>query len=66
MSSSDFGFKKPQPEVYQSMLARIDVRAEDCLFFDDRTTNVEGAKAIGIQAYLFESVEQLRRSIVPT
>ncbi|MFW9834855.1 MAG: HAD-IA family hydrolase [Candidatus Thorarchaeota archaeon] len=63
LSSSDFGAKKPAPEVYHGMLETIDVRAEDCIFFDDRLANVEGARTVGIQAYLFEGIEQLRKLV---
>jgi HAD superfamily hydrolase (TIGR01509 family) len=65
LSSSDFGAKKPAPEVYHGMLETIEVRAEHCTFFDDRLANVEGARAVGIQAYLFEGVEQLRKLVRP-
>jgi len=66
MSSSDFGFKKPQLEVYRKMLETIGVRAEECIFFDDRITNVEAARKIAINAHLFEGVEQLKKLVIPT
>jgi putative hydrolase of the HAD superfamily len=66
LSSSDFGAQKPAPEAYAGMLDTIGIKAEDCIFFDDRTANVEGAKFVGIQAYLFEDVGQLMRLVVPT
>jgi putative hydrolase of the HAD superfamily len=65
LSSSDLGAKKPAPEVYRGMLEIIDVRAEDCIFFDDRLANVEGASVVGIQAYLYGGVEQLRKLVRP-
>ena len=65
LSSSDFGAKKPAPEIYHGMLETIDVGAEDCIFFDDRLANVESARAVGIQAHLFEGVEQLRKLVRP-
>lgn len=63
LSSSDFGAKKPESEVYRLLLDTIDVSAKECVFFDDRLANVEGAKAVGIQAHLFEGVEQLKRLV---
>jgi putative hydrolase of the HAD superfamily len=66
LTSADFGVRKPHPEIYYGMLETIGMTAEDCIFFDDRQGNVEGAKDVGIQAYLFEGVEQLRKLVVPT
>jgi len=48
------------------MIETIGVKATDCIFFDDRIANVEGAKAFGIQAYLYEGVDQLKKLVVPT
>lgn len=66
LSSSDFGATKPAPEVYHGMLETIGVKAEDCILFDDRPPNVDGAKAVGIQAYLFEGIEQLKKLVIPS
>ncbi|MFW9869739.1 MAG: HAD family hydrolase [Candidatus Thorarchaeota archaeon] len=61
LSSSDLGAKKPEPEIYRRLLETIGVGAEDCIFFDDRISNVEGARAVGIQAHLFQGLDQMKR-----
>lgn len=43
---------KPQPEIYEALMHQYDLRPEECLFFDDRPENVEGALAVGISAEL--------------
>jgi HAD superfamily hydrolase (TIGR01509 family) len=45
------GVSKPEPMAYYKMTAALDVFPEECLFFDDELPNVEGARAVGIQAY---------------
>ncbi len=46
---------KPDVRIYQSLLARYALKAEECLFIDDRQDNVEGAQACGMMAYRFEN-----------
>lgn len=48
--SHEMGLAKPQPEIYEKMLTDLGTSAERVVFFDDLAVNVEGAKALGIQA----------------
>lgn len=41
---------KPEPEIYETLLERYDLRPEQTLFFDDREDNVRGAWAVGMKA----------------
>ncbi len=52
--------KKPQPEIYHLAMARFGLAAERTLFIDDSLRNVEGARAVGMQAYHFQGPEALR------
>ncbi len=49
---------KPQKAFYEMLLEEYELKAEESVFFDDMERNVEGAKACGIHAYVFEGVEQ--------
>ncbi len=44
---------KPEPGIYLAAAQRAGCRPEECLFFDDRPDNVEGAQRVGIRAHLF-------------
>jgi HAD superfamily hydrolase (TIGR01549 family) len=57
--SSDVGMAKPQPEIYQLMLDQLSIPADQAIFIDDRTANVEGAQKVGIKGIHFKSFEQL-------
>jgi putative hydrolase of the HAD superfamily len=53
--SGDLGYAKPDAEIFASLLAKLDAtapstRAADCLFFDDRQVNVDGALAAGLRS----------------
>ncbi len=45
---------KPHPEIYRLLLSRYGLKAEDCIFIDDRLDNIEGAESCGIKGYLFD------------
>ncbi len=52
--------RKPFPEIYQLMLDRYNIIAQDCIFIDDNLRNVEAAKMLGINALQFLSAPQLK------
>ena len=49
---------KPDSEIYEYLLKTYDLKAEECVFLDDREENVEAAKKVGINGILFEGYEQ--------
>ncbi|ABF39147.1 HAD-superfamily hydrolase subfamily IA, variant 3 [Candidatus Koribacter versatilis Ellin345] len=50
----DIGSVKPEPEAYRAVLAALHVSAGESLFFDDKQPNIDGARAVGMHAELFE------------
>ncbi len=50
--SCEIGAVKPEPAFYERTLDRLGLRADTCLFLDDRPENVAGAEACGIRSYL--------------
>ncbi|MCR4939164.1 MAG: HAD family phosphatase [Treponemataceae bacterium] len=54
---------KPDREIYQALLEKYSLKPEECLFFDDRQENVEGAKKCGINAIVFKSFEQAENEL---
>ena len=61
--SGYFGVKKPNAEIYNILLDKLNLPAEECLFIDNNQDNVDGARSVGIQTIHFESAEQLRREL---
>jgi putative hydrolase of the HAD superfamily len=51
---------KPQPAIYEDAIRGLHVAPAEALFLDDRPENVEGAKAVGLQAELFVSWEKFQ------
>lgn len=55
MVSSDVHMIKPDVRIYELLLDEYNLRAEECLFIDDREENVEGARKAGMNAVVFEN-----------
>jgi HAD superfamily hydrolase (TIGR01549 family) len=62
--SYQLGCMKPEPRIFQMAIERAGVLPEQIFFADDRTENIEAARQAGIQAYRFQSEEQLRRDML--
>ena len=59
--SSHVGLVKPEPAIYQSLLDRYGLNAEECVFFDDTRRNAEAAEKMGIHGIWFHDAEQAER-----
>jgi 2-haloacid dehalogenase len=51
--------KKPNPAIYELILTRYGLIAEECLFIDDNLRNIVAAKKMGVQGIRFENPDQL-------
>jgi putative hydrolase of the HAD superfamily len=54
LSAAMIGTAKPAPEAYQAMARALGVDPETCLFVDDRPECVEGARRVGMRAWLLD------------
>lgn len=52
--SADIHMIKPDRRIYEYLLEKYGLKAEECLFIDDRADNVEGARAVGMRAFRFQ------------
>jgi FMN phosphatase YigB (HAD superfamily) len=61
--SCEIGIEKPDLKAYEFLLNELRLPAEDVVFIDDRAENIEAAKAVGLDAILFESEQELRKEL---
>jgi putative hydrolase of the HAD superfamily len=54
---------KPDPGIFQLALDKLQVRAEETLFIDDRPENIRAAEAAGISGIVFEDVPRLHADL---
>ncbi len=62
--SSDVHVIKPDARIFKILLGKYGLRAEECLFVDDREVNVNAARALGIGALVFPKIEFTQRQIL--
>ena len=51
---------KPDPAIYEHSLRGLGVAAAEALFVDDRESNIQAARTLGMRAIQFRSVRQLK------
>jgi 2-haloacid dehalogenase len=61
--SGEVGMIKPDPEIFEHLLERIDKTAQECLFIDDAPANIEQAHKMGFATIHFHSPEQLEEEL---
>jgi putative hydrolase of the HAD superfamily len=54
---------KPEPPIYEALVAKIGCTGKDIVFFDDLKHNVKGAKALGIRAFVWKDPETARKKL---
>ena len=52
--SSDYHMLKPDVNIYKAFLEKYSLKADECLFVDDREDNVAGAGAAGLNTFRFK------------
>lgn len=61
--SHEVGVRKPDPKIYTFALSKAQALPVETVFIDDKESNLDPAKKMGITPLLFTTPEQLRRDI---
>ena len=51
---------KPEREIYELLLDKYDLKAEECVFLDDLESNINGAKNVGIHGIVFKDLNSAK------
>lgn len=62
--SGPLGIVKPHAPIFEHLLNKYSLKADECLFIDDTLDNVEGAKAVGVHTYHFKGDSEHLRSFL--
>ena len=57
--SSEVGLVKPEPAIFERVMAELGVDPGDSVFVDDRAENIEAARALGMRTFLFTTGESM-------
>ncbi len=58
VSSHEVGYTKPSKEIFETLLKKTGVNANELVYSDDNPDRLQGAKDLGITVFVYESFEQ--------
>lgn len=58
ISSHEVGTTKPNKEIFQALLTKLDVAPQELVYSDDNPERLLGAKELGIHTFQFHNFEQ--------
>ncbi|MDL2229884.1 HAD family phosphatase [Treponema sp. OttesenSCG-928-L16] len=61
--SCEAGVNKPEAAIYEALLSAAGCRAEELVFFDDLDVNINKARELGFNAFVWESPEKGREAL---
>ncbi|TFF69082.1 MAG: HAD family hydrolase [Promethearchaeota archaeon] len=61
--SNEIGYIKPDMEKYKYVLKKLDTKPKNCVFIDDKLTNLIPAHQLGIIVIRFESLEKFKKTL---
>jgi 2-haloacid dehalogenase len=61
--SGEVGVAKPDPEIFDELCRRFDLRPESTIFIDDKEANVDAARRLGFAGHHFQGAERLRNEL---
>jgi HAD superfamily hydrolase (TIGR01509 family) len=64
VASGYVGVAKPDPEIYKIILNKLNVKAEECLFIDNKEKCLSPARKIGVKTILFTNQTELERKLL--
>jgi len=62
--SAEVGCYKPQPEIFQIMFNKLEVKSKEVAFVDDTPNSLSGAEKIGYIPLLFTNNEKLKEDLL--
>jgi FMN phosphatase YigB (HAD superfamily) len=61
--SCECGLIKPDMPIYRELIRRLGCRPDEIAFFDDLPANIEGARAVGINAFLWIGLDRAKADL---
>ena len=61
--SSHEKMTKPDKEIYERLLEKFGLKAEETVFIDDRLVNIKGAESVGITGIHFTNYEEVSKKL---
>ena len=63
INSSEVGYQKPQPEIFQILFDKLNLKSQEVVFIDDSEPSLVGADKIGYIPVLYKNNQQLKEEL---
>jgi len=63
VNSYNLKISKPNPKIYQHTLEKLNVKADEAVFIDDKERNTTAAEALGIKSIVFQDFDQFKKDL---
>jgi len=63
VSSHEVGHTKPSKEIFEVLLEKTGVQANELVYSDDNSERLQGAKDLGINVFVYENFEQFLQEL---
>ena len=64
MTSSEIGLRKPERTAYELALQKLKLKPEQCIFIDDKRSNLDPAEQMGMKVILYRGPKQLKADLI--
>ena len=54
---------KPDPAIFQLLLSRYDLKAQECLFIDDKEENTQAARQLGFHVITLRNPKEIEQKV---
>jgi len=65
-NSSEIGYFKPEPQIYEHVLNHVGLEAADTVFIDDGYAQVAASNELGICGHRYTNIDKLRLFLIDT
>jgi len=62
--SCEHNLIKPEKAIYEKLLSMLNMEGPEVVFFDDKEENINGARDLGIKAFLWKNPQQARGELI--
>jgi putative hydrolase of the HAD superfamily len=62
--SAEIGMMKPDHAIFRHLLMSFGLAPNETVFFDDHEPNTEGARAVGIESFVFTTAERCEHDLL--
>lgn len=59
--SCDIGISKPDKKIFSYVIDKFHLNPEECVFIDDKLSNIDAAKESGMNGIIYQTPQQLRQ-----